>query len=106
MSQVAVTGYASLDHVIRLESVPRPNETAMASRPAGGWPRLGGSPSYVCVALARAGIRATPITWVAADEPGTRFVAELEAAGVPAEGVSRALQGPTPICILAYDPGG
>ena len=105
MTTVAITGYASLDYVLRLEGAPRPNETVIGAR-AGLWPRLGGSPAYVARALTRAGIRATPITWVADDLDGTRYAAALACENVPTEGIARTLAGNTPACILAYGPAG
>jgi ribokinase len=59
------------------------------------------------MALVRAGeTNAVPISWVAGDEDGDRFVAALQAANVPVGGIARSLPGRTPICILAYDPAG
>jgi ribokinase len=107
MTMIAITGYVSLDHVVQIEAPPLPNETAIAARAQSGSPRLGGSPSYVAMALVRAGVRrAIPITWIANDENGARLIAALEAAGVPTEGIARSLHGRTPTCILAYDPTG
>jgi ribokinase len=108
MTRIAVTGYASLDHVVQLNGPPRPNRTALiAARDAGAWPRLGGSPAYIVPALRRAGHDdATLITWVGRDAEGERYLRLLAAAGLPTGGVSRALNGPTPVCILAYDPAG
>lgn len=107
MTSVAIIGYASLDHVVRLEGPPLPDATVIAARPAGAWPRLGGSPSYIAAALIRAGIaRAVPVTWVAQDEAGAHFVASLAAGGMPVDGVARSLGGRTPVCILAYAPDG
>lgn len=106
MTPVAITGYASLDYVVRLEDAPRRDATVIAAR-ADAWPRLGGSPSYVAMALVRAGVgRAVPLTWVADDEAGGQFVAALAAARVPTDGVARSLPGGTPVCILAYSPDG
>jgi len=108
MTSVAVTGYASLDYVVQLNAPPRPNQTSLiVSRPSEAWPRLGGSPSYIVPALARAGVAAaTMITWVGADEQGAQYLRFLDDAGLSTAGVSRALPGPTPVCILAYDPAG
>ena len=107
MTSVAITGYASLDHVVRLEGPPLPDATVIAARQAGAWPRLGGSPSYIAAALVRAGIaRAVPVTWVAEDEAGGHFVASLAFEGVSVDGVARTLGGRTPVCILAYVPDG
>ncbi|HEY1719718.1 MAG TPA: carbohydrate kinase family protein [Magnetospirillaceae bacterium] len=107
MTKIAITGYASLDHVIQMEAPPRPNETVIAARTTTHLLRLGGSPSYVAMAVVRAGIAdAVPITWIAADEGGDRFIAALHEAKVPVDGIARSLPGHTPICILAYDPAG
>jgi len=107
MTTVAVIGYASLDHVLRLEGVPRPDATVIAAAAGGAWPRLGGSPSYIATALRRAGVAgAAPVTWVADDAAGARFVAALAAACVPVAGVARTLPGATPVCVLAYAPDG
>jgi ribokinase len=104
MTAVAITGYASLDYVVRLEHAPQRDATVIAGR-TGDWPRLGGSPCYIAMALVRAGIsHAIPVTWVADDEAGRRFVAALAAAYVPIDGVARSLPGGTPVCILAYAP--
>lgn len=107
MTSIAITGYASLDYVVRLEGSPHPDATVIAARPAGAWPRLGGSPSYIAAALIRAGVaRAVPLTWVADDEAGVQFVACLSAGRIPVDGVARDLGGRTPVCILAYAPDG
>jgi ribokinase len=106
MTAVAITGYASLDYVLRLEDAPRRDATVIAAR-GGEWPRLGGSPCYVAMALVRAGVaRAVPVTWVADDAAGRAFVAALAAARIPTEGVARSLPGRTPVCLLAYPPDG
>ena len=93
---------------MRLEGPPLPDATVIAARPAGAWPRLGGSPSYIAAALVRAGIaRAVPLTWVAEDEAGGHFVARLAAEGVPVRRAWRAAStAATPVCILAYAPDG
>lgn len=106
MTVVAVIGYASLDYVVRLEDAPRRNATVIAAR-GGAWPRLGGSPCYVAMALVRGGVaQAMPITWVADDAAGRDVVAALAAAQVPTDGLARSLPGRTPVCILAYAPDG
>jgi ribokinase len=105
MTTVAVTGYASLDYVVRLEAAPRANATVIGAR-GGAWPRLGGSPSYVALALARAGVGAVPITWVGDDADGRRFIDALAAGGVATGGIAATLPGATPACILAYAPDG
>jgi ribokinase len=103
---IVVTGYASLDYVVRLDSPPQPDRTAtILSRPA-EWPRLGGSPAYVAAALAAAGVReARPVSWVGDDAEGAAYLSRLAALGVETEGVA-VLPGRTPVCVLAYQPDG
>jgi ribokinase len=103
---IVVTGYASMDYALRLDSPAAPDRTAtILSRPR-EWPRLGGSPAYISTALAAAGVRgATPVSWIGDDVQGVRYREELRLRGVETEGV-RARPGRTPICILAYQPDG
>jgi len=103
---IVVTGYASMDYALRLDSPAAPDRTAtILSRPR-EWPRIGGSPAYVASALAAAGVRgATPVSWIGDDVQGVRYREELRLRGVETEGV-RARPGRTPICILAYQPDG
>ena len=86
---IVVTGYASLDYAMRLDSPPQPDRTAtILSRPA-EWPRLGGSPAYVAAALVAAGARdAAPVSWVGDDAEGERYRSGLEALGVRTDGIA------------------
>jgi ribokinase len=108
MTKIVVIGYASIDHVVQLSGPPAPNRTTIiASRPTKSWPQLGGSPPYIVGAMLRAGFKsAAIITWVGKDEQGSWYVQAMEQAGLPTEGVARTLPGPSPICIMAYDPTG
>ena len=68
---IVVTGYASLDYAVRLDSPPQPDRTATILSRAREWPRLGGSPAYVAAALVAAGARdAAPVSWVGDDAEG------------------------------------
>jgi len=104
--KIVVTGYASLDFVVRLDAPALPDRTAtILSRPR-QWPRLGGSPAYVTAALVAAGVKdATPVSWVGDDDEGARYREALRRLGVKADGVS-ARPGRTPVCLLAYQPDG
>lgn len=105
MSGIAITGYASLDYVVRLDRTPVADTTAtVLSRPQ-EWPRLGGSPAYVARAVVAAGLEATPISWVGDDVDGALYMDMLTLRGVSAEGVA-IRPGRTPICILAYQTDG
>jgi ribokinase len=102
----AVTGYASLDYAMRLDRPPEPDRTATILSRAEEFPRLGGSPAYVATAMASSGARdVAPVTWIGDDPEGERYRAAIAALGVSAAGVS-ARPGRTPVCILAYEPGG
>ena len=103
---VVVTGYASLDYAMQLDSPPQPDRTAtILSRPA-EWPRLGGSPAYVAAALVAAGAQdVAPVSWVGDDAEGATYRSGLEALGVRTDGIAAA-GGRTPVCILAYPPDG
>ena len=106
MSSVVVTGYASLDYVVRLDRAPAPDETAtVVSRPR-EWPRLGGSPAYVASALIAGGVfDARPISWIGDDEEGRRYLEALAQRSIDAEGVATR-PGRTPVCVLSYQPDG
>jgi ribokinase len=87
--KIVVTGYASLDYVVGLDAPALPDRTAtIVSRPQ-EWPRLGGSPAYVCAALAAAGVHeAAPVSWVGGDSEGARYREDLRRLRVAVEGVS------------------
>jgi ribokinase len=103
---IVVTGYASLDYAVRLDSAPEPDRTATILSRAAEWPRLGGSPAYVAAALVAGGAReAAPISWVGDDAEGARYRDGVEALGVRTDGI-RVRPGRTPISILAYEPDG
>ena len=108
MIRIAVSGYASLDHVLSLDGLPVPGRTTtILSRPKDAWPRLGGSPAYVAAALARNGIeKASPITWVGDDAPGVDYTEGLKRLGVMVSGVASISGSHTPMAILAYEPQG
>lgn len=103
---VVVLGYASADRTVAISRVPAPDETAIIrrrlSRP---WPRLGGCGPQIAAHLARQGVEAAALTWVADDEPGRRLRAALAEAGVELGGV--AVGGSrTAESFIAYDPDG
>src|SRR5690606_1685363 len=88
--KIAVTGYASLDHVAMLDGAPGAGRTTtILARPADAWPRLGGSPAYAAMALVKAGVaEAVPVSWVGEDEAGAAYRAQLHAQGVSDKGIA------------------
>jgi ribokinase len=108
MSRVAISGFASLDHVIVLDGAVTPGRTTtILSRPREAWPRLGGGPAYVAQALVvGTQITASPISWVGDDPEGASYAARLQQAGVDASGLSAVAGGRTPASVMAYDASG
>jgi ribokinase len=106
MTEIAITGYASLDYSFRLDRPPAPDQTAtILSRPP-DWPRLGGSPAYIASALVAGGVAdAAPISWVGDDADGALYRDALARRGASVEGVV-ICPGRTPVCVLAYQPDG
>lgn len=101
-----VVGYASLDYALRLDKPPEADRTATILSRSEEFPRLGGSPAYVGAAMAAGGARdVSPVTWVGDDPQGERYREAIAALGVATEGVG-VRAGRTPVCILAYEPGG
>jgi ribokinase len=107
MSRIVVTGYASLDYSVRLDGKAEADRTTrIVSRSERAWPRLGGSPAHVALALVRHGVRdVLPVTWIGSDIDGSIYLERLGHVGIALDGVERA-RGRTPICILAYQPDG
>lgn len=108
MTRIAISGYASLDYVVQLAGAPQPGRTVLVThRAADAWPRPGGSPTYIAAAIRRAGgADIALITWIGADLAGSDYIRHIAALGLSSDGVARSLPGPTPVCILAYDPAG
>lgn len=106
--RIAVTGYASLDHVAMLDGVPVPGRTTtIIDRPEGAWPRLGGSPAYVAAALVLGGVaEACPVSWIGDDDAGRGYRRALGERGVSDAGLAVVEGARTPVAILAYEPEG
>ena len=105
MSRIAITGYASLDHVIVLDGEVRPGRTTtITSRSTRSWPRLGGGPVYVALAVhGELPGASLPVSWIGEDELGDDYVAQLGQRGVSSAGMQKVPGGRTPISVLAYD---
>ncbi len=105
MTSLAATGYASVDYVVGLAGQIAGNQTTrIDSRDPAAWPRVGGCPSYVAAAAARAGQAARAICWVGADPMGQDYKRELASKGVGVEGVATVAGRRSPTAILAYQP--
>lgn len=104
--KAVVTGYASLDYALKLDRPPEIDRTATIVARAQEFPRLGGSPAYVAAAMRAGGVdEIVPISWIGDDEPGARYRDAIAALGVSTAGLGLR-PGRTPVCVLAYEPGG
>ena len=108
MTRIAITGYASLDHVAMLDGAPQAGRTTtILRRPRDGWPRLGGSPAYVAAALVAAGLSdAFPVCWIGGDAEGADYRAQLALKNIPDVGVAIVGRMRTPVAFLGYEPDG
>lgn len=108
MSRIAITGYASLDHVIVLDGdVKSGRTTTILSRSVKSWPRLGGGPAYVALAVHANNPRAAvPVSWIGEDDLGKNYVRQLGDQGISGAGMATVDGARTPIAVLAYDQAG
>jgi ribokinase len=87
--KVVVTGYAGLDHVMRVGALPRKNQTSIVEgRLSHAWPRQGGCAPNVARGLTAARISTELVTWLGDDADGERYLRDLRAEGVGTLGVS------------------
>lgn len=105
---IAISGYASLDHVAMLDGVPRAGRTTtILARPDNAWPRLGGGPAYVAAALVASGVSgAYPVSWIGDDVAGDIYRERLGQGSIPGDGLAVVKGARTPVSILAYEPDG
>lgn len=108
MSRIAITGYASLDHVIVLDGDVKPGRTTtIVNRSVRSWPRLGGGPAYVALAVhANYPGASLPVSWLGPDALGDNYVQQLAQQGIPSEGMATVAGARSPIAVLAYDQAG
>lgn len=107
MSHLAVTGYASLDYALALSGqIAGDRTTLIEHRDAENWPRIGGCPAYLAMAAARQGVKASPVSWIGADDLGRIYLEGLTKAGVGTEGVERLDEPKSPMSVLAYQADG
>jgi ribokinase len=101
-AQVCVVGSVNMDHVLRVESLPRPGETVMASSA-----RLipGGKGGNQAIAAARAGAAVQLVAALGDDPVGDQLRAHLAANGVGMNGVV-SVGGPSGSALIEVDSAG
>ena len=107
MTELVVTGYASMDYVVALNGFVQGDKTTLVShRDSTAWPRLGGCVSYVAVAAARAGHRVTPISWVGSDRDADAFRDALNKLHISIAGIHTQWDSASPVSMLVYQADG
>lgn len=104
---IAVTGYASLDYSLLLETPARPGWTSrILSRPREAWPRPGGCPYYVASAMGAGGLPASVITWIGDDSMGQVYLQRCQHERIGLEGIHVSPGRSTLTSVLAYQESG
>lgn len=106
MSELVVTGYASLDYVLRLDGDIAPGRTTHAHRDESAWPRHGGCPSYIALAVVASGQTAAPVMWLGDDAEAHDQIAHLEAEGVSTHSIAQVTGARSPSAVMVYDARG
>jgi ribokinase len=107
MSNLLVTGYASLDYPVSLAGTVQPDKTThITYRDPRAWPRTGGSPYYVTKAAVKLGMNSQPITWVGKDELAQKYLDDCDSAGISTSGVAQLTGQRSPTCLLIHQGDG
>lgn len=106
MTRLAVTGYASLDYAMQLDGMVTPDQTTAGRRIDAAWPRVGGCPSYIAKAVAKAGGAVDPVMWVGTDAMGRMLADDLRAAGVGTDAVAMIDGARSPSALMVYQGDG
>jgi len=103
MSELAVTGYASLDYAVGLGGMVEPDKTThIIHRDENAWPRAGGSPLYLAQAAVKDGMQANPVTWVGDDALGNSYLEECKNSDVEIDGIVRIQNQRSPVCLMIH----
>ncbi len=106
MSNLCVTGYASLDYVLDLATPVAPDQTAHARKVPDAWPRAGGCPTYISMAAAQFDQTATPVMWLGDDPLAEQLMDSLTDHGINADGIAKIAHTASPTAVLLYQPDG
>lgn len=104
---VMVAGFATIDYVARVEGDFTGRGTLLMRQGADdAWPRAGGAALYAGAALAKAGVAATPLTWIGDDADGQAYATACRESGISVDGVAIQLDAPSTRCLLIYNADG
>lgn len=82
---VVVAGYASSDRTVLVDTPPVAGQTSRVVREFSR--QRAGGVAYLAQALAGHGISTAAVTWVGADDVGSRYVSVLAANGIETSGL-------------------
>ena len=106
MTSLAVTGYASVDYAFGLSGqIEGDHTTLINSRDCDNWPRIGGCPAYVAMAVSAQEQEALPVTWVGKDNHARIYLDSLARSRICTDGVMQVGHN-SPMAILAYQQDG
>ena len=107
MTGLVVTGYASLDYPVGLSGqIGGDRTTLIDHRDPAAWPRIGGCPAYMALAVAQQGGSVSPVTWIGSGVESDHYVETLRDAEAGIGGIARLPSARTPTAILAYQADG
>jgi ribokinase len=104
--RAAISGYATLDFIVRSADAPQGAGTYRAEILDGpAWPRAGGAPLYAGRRLAAGGVIAAPLVAVGDDANSAAYRKACLEAGLSLDAIALGA-GRTPSCILIHHAGG
>jgi ribokinase len=104
---VVIAGFATMDYVVQVEGDFAGRGTLLMRQGADeAWPRAGGAALYAGAALAAAGARAAPLTWIGDDADGVTYQQACRRAGLSPDGVAIQEGALTTRCLLIYNADG
>ena len=106
MKTLCVTGYASIDYVMNLDSALSSDQTSIGQRVDAAWPRLGGCPAYIALAAKKLARDVVPVTWIGDDAHGQKFISNLTQRNIDTRGVCVVRDARSPSAVLLYQPDG
>lgn len=104
--QVVLSGYTSMDRIIKVLTPLTPGYTSLVSNKDNAQAHFGGCPVNIAYGMARLEHTTAPCIRVGDDEAGEQMVAFLEGAGASSSGMSVVEAEATPNCYLLEDQDG
>lgn len=104
--EVVVSGYSSMDRIIKVLSPLHPGYTSLVANKDNAEAHFGGCSVNIAYGMSRLGHTAAPCIRVGEDQAGAEMIAFLEMGGVSSAGISVVPSETTPSCYLLEDDQG